>query len=137
MEATYVADVELGQAIDLNSGRIRPTICAVVKFDADGEIAWRGKRYWHGREPSNMKAHAGKMRKRYQAHFERTGERFEIAQKQKQEAKRAANKAQAQARKRIRDAAPELLDALKRLVDDPRTGEEARALIARLEPENG
>lgn len=137
MEATYVIDVEFGQAIDLNSGRIRQTICAVVKFDADGEIAWRGNRYWQGSEPSNMKAHAGKMRKRYHAHFERTGERFELAQKQKREAKRATEKAQAQARKRIRDAAPELLDALKRLVDDPRTGEEARALIARVEAQEG
>ncbi|RIA46190.1 hypothetical protein DFR49_0723 [Hephaestia caeni] len=136
MDGTYVVEIEVGQAIDLNSGRIRPTICAVVKFDADGEIAWRGNRYWQGHEPRNLKAHAGKMRKRWQLHLERTGERFELAQKLKREAKRAADKAQAQTRKRIRDAAPELLDLLKRLVDDPRTAEEARALIARLEAEN-
>lgn len=133
MHGTYVVDVELGQAIDLDTGRIRPTISAVVKFDADGEIAWRGPRYWHGHEPRNMKARAGQMRKRWQSHLDRTGERFEVVQRQKREAKRAADKIAAQARKRLREAAPELFETLKRLIDDPRTAEEARALIARIE----
>lgn len=133
MDGNYIVEIEMGQALDFSSGKVRPTICAVVKFDADGEVAWRGPRYVQGHEPRNMKAHAGKMRKRWQSHFERTGERFEVVERKKREAKRAAAQANAQARKRIRDAGPELLEALKRLVDDPRTAEEARALIARLE----
>lgn len=134
MRGRYIVDTETGQGLDLNSGRIRPTICAVVKFEADGEIAWRGPKYWQGHEPRTMKAQAGKMRNRWQAHFDRTGERFEVIERQKREAKRTREILEAQTRKRIRDAAPDLLEALKRLVDDPRTADEAMALIARLEP---
>jgi len=133
MQGTYIVELDTGQALDLNSGKIRETVCAVVKFDAHGALAWRGRRYWKGHEPGNMKAQAGKMRKRWQSYLDRTGERFEVFERKRREAKHAAEKAQAQARRRIRDAAPELLDALKRLLDDPRTAEEARALIARVE----
>lgn len=133
MTGQYVVDVEHGQAMGMNDLKIRPTICAVVKFDGDGAVAWRGNRYWAGQEPRNMKAAAGKMRKRWQSYYERTGKRFEVEEREKREAKRAEEKARKEAARRVRDAAPELLEALKRLIDDPRTAEEAMAVIAKAE----
>ena len=131
MAGQYIIDAEMGEAFGMSDGRIGKTICAVVKFDADGVIARRGNRYWLGDEPRNLKAALGRTRKSYQSYLERTGKRWEIEQADKKKAERAAKALATEERKAVQMAAADLLDALKiarRIV--------AKAVKEDREPEN-
>ena len=113
MTGQYIIDVETGDAFGLASGKIGKFVCAVVKFDADGTIAQRGKQYWYGEEPRNLKAALGKTRRNFQDYYERTGKRWEVEQANKKQTERDAKKLASKERQAVLAAAPDLLDALK------------------------
>ena len=113
MVGQYIIDTETGEAFGMADGRIGKTICAVIKFDADGKIARRGNRYWLGDEPRNLKAALGRARKSYQSYFDRTGNRWEIEQEDKSKAARATKELAIKERKAVQMAGSDLLAALK------------------------
>lgn len=140
---SYIIETVTGNGMDLATGRIRPTVQAVVKFDQDGAVAWRGKAYWQDHAPRSIAALAGKARKRWQTYYDQTGKRFEVKEREKREAKQANERAEQAARRRVRDTAPELLASLRKIVavvdqaglsiaGDPAV-QEARGVIAQAE----
>jgi hypothetical protein len=131
MPEQYIIDTEVGEAFGMSDGRIGKTICAVVKFDADGKVARHGRRYWLGEEPRNLKAALGRTRQSFQSYFERTGNRWEVEQEDKKRAEREAKELAAKECKAVQAAGPDLLAALKiarRIV--------AKAVKEDREPEN-
>lgn len=113
MSGTYIVDTVTGEGINLGTGRIGKTIKAVVKFDQDGRVAHSGPSYWLGDEPRNFKANAGRMAKRYQVYFDRTGKRWEVEQADKRKAEREMKEEARRKAKQVREAGPELLEACK------------------------
>jgi len=73
----------------------------VVHFEVqhtDGKIAWTGKSYYASagaRSIAGLKLAATNMAKRYQAHFDRTGQRFEVEEEKKRLAARIAKQSAA------------------------------------------
>ena len=61
----YVVEIVKGEGLDLRSGKIRPTVQAVIKFTGDDMIAAKGSLYYADRVPRNINALAGKLRQRW------------------------------------------------------------------------
>lgn len=127
----YVVDIVKGEGLDLRSGKIRATVQAVVRFTGDDMIAVRGKLYYVDHGPRNIHAVAGKMRRRWQEYYDRTGRRFEIERRDEQREAAAVKTREIEARRLVRDAAPDLLAAAKRVIQDhAMTGDAVDALRA-------
>lgn len=133
----YVVDIVTGEGLDLATGKIRPTIQAVVRFTGDDMIAVKGCLYYADRAPRNIHAVAGKLRSRWQAYLDRTGKRYEIERRDQKREEAAIKRREIEARRLVRDAAPDLLDAARRVLDDPCVAGEAvdalRAAVAKAE----
>lgn len=112
LKGLYVVAKVEGHAMSMSTLKMSPTVHAVVKFSKDGMIAWTGPSYYAGHEPRNMMAQAGAMRTRYQGHFDRTGERWEVSLANERMAKKAAKDAIVAARRATRERAGDLFAAL-------------------------
>lgn len=79
--ATYDIHQVGGRGLSLESMKSGDTVQFQVRAD-DGVIAWRGTSYFvdglSKRQIGGLRLQADNMRKRYQAHFDRTGKRFEL-----------------------------------------------------------
>ena len=109
----YVVKTEKGQGFGLADGRLADTVRAIVVWDTDNKIAWRGRTYWKGEEPRNSNAVAGKARKSFQSYYDRTGLRWEVEVERKKSVEKSEREAKRNADRALRDAAPDLLEALK------------------------
>jgi hypothetical protein len=90
----YQVEIVRGEGMNLSDCRVRPTVRAVVKH-TDGTFCWGTTTYFstgENRQVAGLRMNAAKMAKRYQAHLDSTGERFEVIEKAKREAAAAAKK---------------------------------------------
>jgi len=86
----YVVVKKEGLGFALEGSRIDPTIWFEVQH-TDGMKAWESSHFWADtpkRSINGLKLQASNMAKRYQAHLDRTGERFEVEEKKKWDAER-------------------------------------------------
>lgn len=123
-EPMYRIEVRTGQSMSLSDMRSCDIVYAVI-IAQDGTVAattasrlWR----WHADERT-VKMQGGKLRAQFERYYQRTGRRWEVEQKNKRDAERAEKRAQAAKAQAVRDAAPELLAALRDLLDTVERGD--------------
>lgn len=130
-EQAYMTRVTEQRAMSMSNLKFSTYHRGEVVHTESGEIAWSSDLYV---SPKAARLQANKMRPRYDAHLRRTGNRFEVEQREKREEFKARKRAAVEKRKQVREKAPDLLAALQSLIDvfpyTPANSEERAVFIA-------
>ena len=113
MADAYEIDIATGKGMALSGGGgIKDTVRSVIRRISTGEIVWSSASYWASDPPRNLKAMAGRERKKWEHYLAKHGEGWEEKTKREKLAKQLEQKRAGLRRRYLAGAAEDMLKAL-------------------------